>query len=548
MAASTREINRSLLPSAKTRATISKRLAGVTGKMTTATVEEMETRYHWFRRLDAEHRSWITLVAQAGIDGFVRWFAAPGPEVPSTSEVFGSAPRELARKISLYQTVELVRTTIEVVESQIDELMPKGDRPVLHAAINEYSREVAFSAAEIYARAAELRGAWDERLEALVVDAVLRGETDETVLSRASTLGWHSTGGVVVVVGPAPQLEPAQALESIRHIAAIAGSDMLGAVQGDRMVVVLGGDRLNPPDRAVEVVRKFVTMFGPGAVILGPTVEHLMDAATSTREAVSAYRAAAGWPEAPRPVTSHDLLPERALSGDGHARRALAHDIYEPLQAAGGGLLETLVTFLDQGLSVEAAARALFVHANTVRYRLRRIHEVTGYSPTDPRDAYALRLAITLGRLFARSRQEEPHPLGDEAKEISGMAASDRAPRRQRFPHAASVGNRAPAASEEGTSERAFCYAKSDDDVGGPPRAMREQQAQKNCREVTIRPRKIRGVPIRPFSRGQEIVQMCLRLWRPVRGRRRQASSGRGLMSPLSLTGSTGCRRCRALI
>jgi DNA-binding PucR family transcriptional regulator len=54
----------------------------------------------------------------------------------------------------------------------------------------------------------------------------------------------------------------------------------------------------------------------------------------------------------------------------------------------------------------------LFVHANTVRYRLRRIHEVTGYSPTDPRDAFALRLAITLGRLFARSRPEEPAPTG----------------------------------------------------------------------------------------------------------------------------------------
>ena len=187
MAASTRGINRSLLPSAKTRATITKRLAGVTDKMTTATIAEMEERHHWFRRLDAEHRSWITLVAQAGIDGFVKWFAAPGPEVPATSEVFGSAPRELARKISLYQTVELVRTTIEVVENQIDQLMPRGDRPILHVAIDQYSREVAFSAAEIYARAAELRGAWDERLEALVVDAVLRGETDETVLSRAST-------------------------------------------------------------------------------------------------------------------------------------------------------------------------------------------------------------------------------------------------------------------------------------------------------------------------------------------------------------------------
>ena len=60
------------------------------------------------------------------------------------------------------------------------------------------------------------------------------------------------------------------------------------------------------------------------------------------------------------------------------------------------------MVFLDQGLSVEAAARALFVHANTVRYRLRRVHEMTGYSPTDPRDAYALRLALTLGRLLGR--------------------------------------------------------------------------------------------------------------------------------------------------
>jgi hypothetical protein len=407
MAVSTRGITKSLLPSAKSRATIAKRLSGVTGAMTTATIAEMESRHPWFRRLDAEDRSWITLVAQSGIDGFVKWFADPDPRGPTTSDVFASAPRELARKITLHQTVELVRTTIDVVEAQIDEVMPKGDRPILHAAIVQYSREVAFAAAEIYARAAELRGAWDARLEALVVDAVLRGETDETVLSRASTLGWRSAAAVVVVVGPAPELEPAQALEAVRHASAIAGVDMLGAVQGDRMIVILGGNALTSPDRAAEVVGTFVASFGPGPVVVGPPVEHLMDASSSTREALAGFRAAAAWPEAPRPVTSHDLLPERALAGDGHARRELARSLYDPLSAAGGSLLETLVTFFDQGSSVEAAARALFVHANTVRYRLRRIHEVIGYSPTDPRDAYALRLALTLGRLLKRPRPDE---------------------------------------------------------------------------------------------------------------------------------------------
>lgn len=61
--------------------------------------------------------------------------------------------------------------------------------------------------------------------------------------------------------------------------------------------------------------------------------------------------------------------------------------------------MQTCVSFLDNGCSVEATARGIFVHANTVRYRLKRILDVTGYSPADPRDAYVLRLALTLGRL-----------------------------------------------------------------------------------------------------------------------------------------------------
>ena len=390
MVATTRGINKSLMPSARTRVSIAKRLAGVTGAMTTVTVAEMESRHHWFRRLDAEHRSWITLVAQAGIDGFVKWFASPEPRAPSTADIFGSAPRELARRISLYQTVELVRTTIDVVESQIDEVMPKADRPFLHAAIVQYSREVAFSAAEVYARAAELRGAWDERLEALVVDAVLRERPTRRCCPgprpwagtprpawwswsgrrRTWSRRWRWSPSGTPPPSPAPTCSvPSRATGWWSCSAAPAWP---------------------ATEHALVVVGKFAHLFGPGAVVVGPPVEHLMDAAASTREALAGYRAAAGWPEAPRPVAADDLLPERALSGDGHARRTLAKNIYDPLFAAGGGLLETLVTFLDQGLSVEAAARSLFVHANTVRYRLRRIHEVTGYSPTDPRDAYAL--------------------------------------------------------------------------------------------------------------------------------------------------------------
>ena len=52
--------------------------------------------------------------------------------------------------------------------------------------------------------------------------------------------------------------------------------------------------------------------------------------------------------------------------------------------------------------AVEATARELFVHPNTVRYRLRRVEELSSYSPSDPRDAFVLRLALTLGTLMRR--------------------------------------------------------------------------------------------------------------------------------------------------
>jgi DNA-binding PucR family transcriptional regulator len=61
--------------------------------------------------------------------------------------------------------------------------------------------------------------------------------------------------------------------------------------------------------------------------------------------------------------------------------------------------LATASNFLELSPSLEATARAMFVHANTVRYRLRRITEITGYSPTEPRDAFALRLGLMFGRI-----------------------------------------------------------------------------------------------------------------------------------------------------
>ena len=387
---------RTLVPSARARAQTVRRLSALASAMTTATLLEMDARHPWFTQLDPQHRSWVSLLARAGIDSFVAWVADDADEPVSAGDLFSVAPREVMRRISLHQTVELVRTTVEVVEQQVQQ-MPRSDRVVLTQAVVDFSREVAFAAAEVYATAAEVRGSWDARLEALVVDAVVRGEADQNLVSRASTLGWQSPSSVAVIVGTAPA-EPYEAIEALRRTGTRIGLDTLVATQGDRLVVVAGGTELG--QNPIGLAERLTPFFGAGPVVVGPVVDHLVDAGRSARSAFSGVRAAHAWPGAPRPVAAVDLLPERALAGDGHARRALASEVYQPLVAAGGELMATVVAFFDAGNSIEAAARALYVHPNTVRYRLRRVQDVTGYHPGDPRSGYVLRLALTVGRLL----------------------------------------------------------------------------------------------------------------------------------------------------
>jgi len=177
-----------------------RRLKSGTGKLATAALRELDADYRWFGELPAQERSWVGTVAQAGITSFVSWYANPTGTYRGALEIFAAAPPELTRSVSLQHTLSIVRTVVKVVEDNADELAAVGGEAHLREAILRYSREVAFSAAEVYARAAETRGAWDARLEALVVDALVRGEVDDDLPSRAAALGWKP-GPTLVVVG-----------------------------------------------------------------------------------------------------------------------------------------------------------------------------------------------------------------------------------------------------------------------------------------------------------------------------------------------------------
>jgi DNA-binding PucR family transcriptional regulator len=382
-----------------------RRMERATGTLGTAAIAAMDKRLPWFRNMSAENRSWLGLVAQAGIAAFLDWIRHPERNRPAVTEVFGTAPRELARAVSLQHAVEMVRVIIDAVEAEVEELAAPGNEAELREAVLTYARELAFSAALVYARTAEARGAWDARLEALVVDSLVRGETEETLHSWASALNWSSSPVTVVVgtigdedgdgehkSGAPAGVEPL--IEELRAQARRARLDLLAGMHGDRLILVVGGC-----DDPIAAAERFAGRFGPGPVIAGPLVRDLRTASVSARAALAALRAAPAWPDAPRPTGADDLLPERALDGDLDARAVLISEVYEPLLGGGPALLDTLTTYLEQGSSLEATARLMFVHPNTVRYRLRRVAELTEYTPSAGRDGFTLWVAVALGRL-----------------------------------------------------------------------------------------------------------------------------------------------------
>lgn len=366
-------------------------LKSIAGDLATATLSRLEETLPWYREMPPARRAAVGNVAQSGITSFIQWYEDPTSQPWVAADVFAQAPRELLRSISLQETLQLIHVVVQMVEERV-----VAEHPELQAAVLRYSRDIAFSAADVYARAAEARGLWDARLEALVVDSIISGETSQEINSRVAALGWRADGPVAVLLGT--RLDSPDP-DQIRKIARKADCDVLIGIQGKRQVVVIG--LLNQVDApAVKIMQTAISLselFGAGDLMLGPTVAAVSDSARSAKAALAALSVAASRDQLARPTLADDLLPERVLAGDLLAKQTLISKYYLPLVSSSADLLQTLRAYLENGGSLEATAKSLFVHANTVRYRLRRIHELIGEDVTDPRVAFVVQTAIVVG-------------------------------------------------------------------------------------------------------------------------------------------------------
>ncbi|EGQ73838.1 PucR family transcriptional regulator [Actinomyces sp. oral taxon 448] len=373
-------------------------------------LDRISAAHPWYRTLPEAPRRQIESVARLGVTMFVDSVETPDAAV-MPSRIFNVAPAALTGTITLEQTLALVRTVLDVVVDEAPQVVPAQDHNAVRILVLTFGRDVGFAAAEVYAHAAEARGAWDARLESVAVDAMLHDSPSDAA-SRAGTAGWRGTGPVVAIAARTGL--DAMATSHLRHTCRQITTDSLVSVRGDSVIVVLGGPPTPPsvrplksrradPDQAIDKVALEVAGKLDAAAVIGPVVAGISQAGRSLRSALAGLRALPGWAEAPNPVHADDLLPERLLAGDELAAEQITALVGRPLHVMGSPFEETVATYLALGGSLEATARTLFVHANTVRYRLGRVSEQVGWDATDPRDGLMLHMAVIISRLDADS-------------------------------------------------------------------------------------------------------------------------------------------------
>jgi len=88
------------------------------------------------------------------------------------------------------------------------------------------------------------------------------------------------------------------------------------------------------------------------------------------------------------------LLRELARSRALEPFRALVEPLIEHDRERRSDLVRTLKVYFDAGANASEAADRLFLHRNSMLYRLARVEKLTGLNLKDPRARLALQLGL----------------------------------------------------------------------------------------------------------------------------------------------------------
>lgn len=330
-----------------------------------------------------------------------RFLDLPGTRLPALSEediwVYERLGRgEVRSGRSLESLLAAYRAGARVTFRAISQGLPLDQlEPEVLLSLGEsifaYIDELSAVTAQGYASEQSERAGEHQRLRGEVLEMVLRGDASESGLARsAAAAGWVLPEVVVVATVPYPYVD---------GLRSALGPDALVAERGTDAVVVQPyaprAPRRRDLDRALTGRRAIV---GPPRP-LGKAAEslHLAVAAGAhglvDRDAPDADSAAPLW------VAEH--LAELVVRAEPLALADLAARVLSPLDRARPSsrerLAETLLAWLRHHGQRGPIADELFVHQQTVGYRVAQLKELFGPALDDPESRFELELVLRAG-------------------------------------------------------------------------------------------------------------------------------------------------------
>ncbi|CAL9391095.1 hypothetical protein SUDANB121_01266 [Nocardiopsis dassonvillei] len=251
--------------------------------------------------------------------------------------------------------------------------------------------QISESLAAGHAETARRMDADLERARRTFLDDLLIGRQASrgAIRDRARTLGITppDPGVLVVAEGGGAPVTVSGALELAARVEPACGEPLVTTRSG-RAVLLLSPDDAGRAARALD----------------GVAWRGCVPAARALADMSAAYRLADGALETapPHAFGEGGLLGEAdacvlaLLNGGPVTPDEVRRAVLGPLLAESGAhLLETLRAYFREGAAT-AAADALHVHAQTLRYRLRRVRELTGHDPHRPWSRFVLETACAI--------------------------------------------------------------------------------------------------------------------------------------------------------
>jgi PucR family transcriptional regulator, purine catabolism regulatory protein len=273
------------------------------------------------------------------------------------------------------------------------------DRLTLHQAVTIIALELL---------RARVAGETERRLAGDVFDAIVGGELSGLdLMRRLAPFGLGERVAVIVLPGSSAEGPLGSALreEAIPGLIARAGSLTCALVPG------------SDEDELVALAERALTLAnGELGAASGAGVGRAVPAGEARRsfhEARCALEAMAmgvcgNGLGGSRVATYKDLGSFQLLLSlqDDEALRLFCDSILGPIETSEGGyggeLMRSLEAFIDENGQWERAARRLYCHRHTLRYRIRRVEELTGRNLANARDRIEFWLALRGRELVSR--------------------------------------------------------------------------------------------------------------------------------------------------